>query len=692
MFRRIAYIFVVYFALTAVSAATPVDSSATEDADRLLIYLIDLDSRSGTVDKCVSGMFSGYSISPAINACFGSGFSELQWDEVVAQSGKYLGLRGGGLCAGQFWGADANNGCQARTLDDIMYYDAMKASLKNHWDAGGLVQLHAMWVWVDAAGVIRNKGDRDGLSDGEVVQMRTEGTVANTRWKEILDKAADVLQYFEDHGVVIILRPFNEPGRSSSKWWNAVSAFEYGAQWRYLVGYFRDTKELHNILYLFDGRDDDSRYPGAEWVDLLGQTWALQGPDVQPDCPTTAPMDRSAQPWVFAEFNRKTNDLDYNCVLDVMKEGQRGAYFMAWNNGWNPVGDETGLEGPGTYYSPSFNALVNDPYVINRDEIDFPRSGKVEAESYWAHSGTDILETGSASGGQFVGSYDSGEWTEYRVTVPSDGVYEIVFRVASRIVGTRFELREGQRVLATVEVGDTGGWERWVTVTESVPLTSGETLWRIAAVGASFPNLDYFLIRREDSVAGPLDVVTVSPKTLTRGQQATLSLTGTGFQAGATVRVCRGDAVAIDAVGFVGSRELQATVSVSADARIGACGVSVTNPDGEYDRLTSAVTLEEGRAESLDLTGVSTDRLTVATSALLTLSGTGFQPGATVRVCRDGRVTINGVSFVNSSTLDVSLSVRSDASTGWCNVRVVNPDGAADVLREAVTIVGPFDT
>jgi len=82
-----------------------------------------------------------------------------------------------------------------------------------------------------------------------------------------------------DQLVPIIFRPFHEMN-GGWFWWGAghASPDEYKALWRFTVGYLRDTKQVHNLLWAYspnahrDGGTDHywDAYPGDEFVDILG--------------------------------------------------------------------------------------------------------------------------------------------------------------------------------------------------------------------------------------------------------------------------------------------------------------------------------------------------------------------------------------------------------------------------------------
>lgn len=103
----------------------------------------------------------------------------------------------------------------------------------------------------------------------------------NDWYKKKLDKVASVISNLKDSNgklIPIIFRPFHEFD-GNWFWWGAsyCSAEDYISVYRFTVSYLRDTKNVHNILYVFS--PDNSygnatsylnRYPGDDYVDILG--------------------------------------------------------------------------------------------------------------------------------------------------------------------------------------------------------------------------------------------------------------------------------------------------------------------------------------------------------------------------------------------------------------------------------------
>ncbi|TYQ17724.1 UNVERIFIED_CONTAM: endoglucanase [Acetivibrio alkalicellulosi] len=115
--------------------------------------------------------------------------------------------------------------------------------------------------------------------------------------------------------------------------------------------------------------------------------------------------------------------------------------------------------------------------------------GTIQAESFSAMSGIQIEPC--IEGGNNVGYIDSGDWMDYNVNVQTSGTYNVSFRVAS-LNGApgAIQLREGNNILCTVDVPNTGDWQNWITVNANVNLQAGSKTLRIHA-GNSAWNINW---------------------------------------------------------------------------------------------------------------------------------------------------------------------------------------------------------
>ncbi|WP_281232957.1 RICIN domain-containing protein [Flavobacterium gelatinilyticum] len=100
----------------------------------------------------------------------------------------------------------------------------------------------------------------------------------------------------------------------------------------------------------------------------------------------------------------------------------------------------------------------------------------IQAEDYSAMSGIQVEPTTDTGGGSNVGYTETGDWLAYNnINFPATGSYLIEYRVASGVTGGRLssDLNAGAIVLGNVDIPNTGGWQNWQTVTQTVNVNAG---------------------------------------------------------------------------------------------------------------------------------------------------------------------------------------------------------------------------
>ena len=122
----------------------------------------------------------------------------------------------------------------------------------------------------------------DNSSNRVAAEILTEGSATNRKFKEWLDRLADIahnLRGSDGKLIPVIFRPFHEHTQTWS-WWGAscTTTEEFINLWKFTVKYLRDTKGVHNFIYAISPQMDSAktvddfyfRWPGDEWVDFVG--------------------------------------------------------------------------------------------------------------------------------------------------------------------------------------------------------------------------------------------------------------------------------------------------------------------------------------------------------------------------------------------------------------------------------------
>jgi hypothetical protein len=165
----------------------------------------------------------------------------------------------------------------------------------------------------------------------------------------------------------------------------------------------------------------------------------------------------------------RTGDLQNS--LDAASTGDQSPY------------DGTSQSLPGTVQAQRFDE--GGESVAYHDTTDANHGGAFRTDE-----AVDVQSVSDASGEYNVGWIADGEWLEYTVDVTA-GTGTLSARVASPD-GGEFEVGLDGTTLGTVEVPDTGGWQRWQTVTlDGVDVeASGEAVLRVDVVSGGF-NLNW---------------------------------------------------------------------------------------------------------------------------------------------------------------------------------------------------------
>lgn len=127
----------------------------------------------------------------------------------------------------------------------------------------------------------------------------------------------------------------------------------------------------------------------------------------------------------------------------------------------------------------------------------------IQAENYAAMNGIQVEATTDTGGGSNVGYCDTGDWMAYNnINFPTTGTYLIEYRVASAVTGAKLssDLNAGAIVLGTVNVPNTGGWQNWQTISQTVTVNAGTYNFGIF-IQASGVNINWIRISRVGSGA-----------------------------------------------------------------------------------------------------------------------------------------------------------------------------------------------
>jgi uncharacterized protein (TIGR03382 family) len=176
------------------------------------------------------------------------------------------------------------------------------------------------------------------------------------------------------------------------------------------------------------------------------------------------------------------------------------------------------------------------------------------------------------------------------------------------------------------------------------------------------------------TIAEPPRIASISPASGSTNGGTRVTVTGVNFEPGATVSI---GGVAASGVTVTDANTLTATTGVRASA--GFVEVVVTNPHGMRGTLRDAFEYTRAAAPTVSAIAPSSGRVSGGTA--LTLTGTGFAAGATVKV---GGTAATNVTLVDASTLTATTPA---GTAGPVDVIVTNPDTQAVTVSRGFTYV-----
>lgn len=170
-------------------------------------------------------------------------------------------------------------------------FEVIDQRVKAYDAAGGVVdekdnEKVGYWTTESGEKQYNFSGYTPGTTTGNIVQRIMPGQDLNYLYTDYLDLIADYAKSVEGDGITILFRPFHE-NTGSWFWWGAAFCDEqaYINLFRYTVDYMKETKGVHNMLYVYGPGSEAAnvteyaaRYPGDDYVDMIGYDLYHSGP------------------------------------------------------------------------------------------------------------------------------------------------------------------------------------------------------------------------------------------------------------------------------------------------------------------------------------------------------------------------------------------------------------------------------
>jgi hypothetical protein len=165
-------------------------------------------------------------------------------------------------------------------------------------------------------------------------------------------------------------------------------------------------------------------------------------------------------------------------------------------------------------------------------------------------------------------------------------------------------------------------------------------------------------------------VASISPNSGTTSGGTSITITGTGFQSGATVSM---GGSAASGVNVTSSTSITATTPSHA---AGAVSVVVTNTDSQTGKLTNGYTYTN---PAPNVSSIAPNSGPATGGTPVTVTGTGFLSGATVSL---GGTAATGVNVASSTSITATTPAH---AAGAVSVVVTNTDSQSDSLTNGFT-------
>lgn len=205
------------------------------------------------------------------------------------------------------------------------------------------------------------------------------------------------------------------------------------------------------------------------------------------------------QPWNGNGFDAISTRYDFNSINELIDNFYISSHTFDDNRcdfESNAVGVTEGVLWFGIFNKGQERDPIGAeiPFVIVPVVHEVP--GLIEAEEFAAQMGLQIETVVETEGkGTNIGYTDNGDYATYNIDVQITDEYEIRFRLASLTGDGRFSVSvDGIQQIEIVEAPNTGDWQAWETISETLMLTEGKHELRFDVTEAGF-NMNWMDIK-----------------------------------------------------------------------------------------------------------------------------------------------------------------------------------------------------
>ena len=323
----------------SVSVVVPADKNASSSVRTILHYMTELSKRKEK--KLMTGQFLGWHPDLTMEAAEAIQEQSGEWVAIIGVDYYETKLTDAKRTEPEFWKPPR--------------WKEINPLLKAYWSEGGLttISVHMTNPYTGEKAWDTSKRGSDELFDSE--------TQAGKAYLNQINGIADGIEDLQQAGVVVLYRPFHE-WDGGWFWWGGLEAELAQKLWQHMFHHFTETRGLHNIIWVYNG--GMQRYPGDAYVDI-------NSCDYYDDYEKRLPRDyeemrSTGKLFAVAEFGPSGDAFDPDTPRNydyspfakkTINAGPGIVYFLAWRDAW------------GLHRNPGTTALMNDPLVINRDDL-----------------------------------------------------------------------------------------------------------------------------------------------------------------------------------------------------------------------------------------------------------------------------------------------------------------------------------
>jgi len=270
---------------------------------------------------------------------------------------------------------------------DSVYFSDMKQYIKDTYKRGGITT--ASW---HGDNIVTGNTSWDCAQDSVVRTILPNGS-NHEKYLTWLDRVGDFfLDLKDDQGrlIPVVFRMYHEH-TGAWFWWGSEQCTpdEYKRLWIMTVDHLRNKKNVHNLLYAYspsetkDEMEFLERYPGDEYVDILGYDCYATGSDSMAVANYKAAMDRNLK--IVTGYAQKSGKLPIvgetgmesipypqyftDAIYPVVSQYRIG-WVLFWRNAWE-------ADKPNHFYAPfeghssapDFKEYVAKPDVLMNQDI-----------------------------------------------------------------------------------------------------------------------------------------------------------------------------------------------------------------------------------------------------------------------------------------------------------------------------------